>query len=134
MMISGHHQKLFEPFRIGTEIAMRPGSVKGDKNQIPQDDRLRKPKHERNKDKSAHQSFVHKVGASARDPVQRLRRMVYGMKSPEERHFMQSQVNEIFGYVRDHHGQEKLQQPRHASDKSLNNRNTQIFRGLRSGQ
>ena len=63
MMISGHHQKLFEPFRIGTEIAMSPGRVKGDKNQIRQDDRLRKSKHERNKDKSAHQCVVYKVGA-----------------------------------------------------------------------
>src|SRR5216684_4129443 len=63
MMISGHNQKLFEPFSIGTEIAVSPGSVKGDKNQICQDDRLRKSKHERSKDKSAHKCVVYKVGA-----------------------------------------------------------------------
>ena len=54
MMISGHDQKLFEPFGVRAEIAMSPSSVKGDKNQIRQDDRLRKSKHERNKDKSTH--------------------------------------------------------------------------------
>src|SRR5216684_1347886 len=63
MMISGHNQKLFEPFSIGTEIAMSPGSVEGDKNQIRQDDRLRKSKHERSKDKSAHKCVVYKVRA-----------------------------------------------------------------------
>jgi len=62
MVISGHNQKLFEPFGIGTEIAMSPGSVKGNKNQIRQDDRLRKSKHERGKDKSAHKCVVYKVG------------------------------------------------------------------------
>ncbi len=41
---------------------MSPGGVKGDKDQIRQDDRLRKAKHERNKDKSAHKCVVHKVG------------------------------------------------------------------------
>ena len=40
MMESGHNQKLFEPFGVGTEIAMSPGSVKSDENQIGQDDRL----------------------------------------------------------------------------------------------
>ena len=40
MMESGHDQKLFEPFGVGTEIAMSPGSVKSDENQIGQDDRL----------------------------------------------------------------------------------------------
>ena len=63
MVIPGHHQILFEPFGIGAEIAVGPGRVKGDKNQIRQDDRLRKSEHERNKDKSAHQSVVYKVGA-----------------------------------------------------------------------
>ena len=48
---------------IRAEIAMRPGSVKGNKNQIRQDDRLRKSQHERSQDKSAHQCVVHKVGA-----------------------------------------------------------------------
>src|SRR5882757_10720030 len=61
MMISGHDQKLFEPFGIGTEITMSPSRVNGDKNQIRHDDRLRKPKHERSKDKSAHQGVVYKV-------------------------------------------------------------------------
>src|SRR5260221_9618031 len=46
MMISGHNQKLFEPFRVGTEIAMNPSGVKSDKDQIHQDDRLRKSKRE----------------------------------------------------------------------------------------
>ena len=32
VMVSGHDQELFEPFRIRTEIAVSPGSVKGDKN------------------------------------------------------------------------------------------------------
>src|SRR5207302_6658826 len=50
MMVSGHHQELFEPFGIGTEIAMSPGSVKGNKDQIRKDDRLRKSKHERNEE------------------------------------------------------------------------------------
>ena len=63
MMISGHNQILFQPFCVGTEIAMSPGGVKGDENQIRQDDRLRKSKHERNKDKSAHECVVHEVGA-----------------------------------------------------------------------
>jgi len=63
MVISGHDQILFEPVSIGTEIAMSPGGVKGDENQIRQDDRLRKSKHERNKDKSAHKCVVDKVGA-----------------------------------------------------------------------
>src|SRR4029077_11485174 len=82
VMISGHDQELFQPFRIGTEIAVSPGSVKGHKNQIRQYDRLRKSQHEGNKDKSAHQGVVHKVGARARDPVKRLRRVVNGMKTP----------------------------------------------------
>src|SRR5438876_5381665 len=63
MVISGHDQKLFDPFGVGTEIAMSPGGVKGHKNQIRQDDRLRKSKHQRSKDKSAHECVVHKVGA-----------------------------------------------------------------------
>src|SRR4029077_3194444 len=63
MMISGHNQKLFEPFRVGTEIAVSPGGVKSNKNQIRQDDRLRKSKHERSKDKTAHKCVVYKVGA-----------------------------------------------------------------------
>src|ERR1700730_9860874 len=109
MMISGHNQKLFEPFGIGTEIAMSPSSVKGDKNQIRQDDRLRKSEHERNQDKSSHEGVVYKVGARPRDPVKRLRRMVNGMKTPEERHFVQSQVNEIFSDVRNQNSKEKLQ-------------------------
>ena len=63
MMISGHNQILFEPFGIGTEIAVSPGSLKGNKNQIRQDDRLGETKHELSKDKSAHKCVVHKVGA-----------------------------------------------------------------------
>src|SRR6202035_255760 len=63
MMVSGHNQVLFNPFRTGAEIAMCPGSVKGNKNQIRKDDRLRKSKHEGNKDKSAHKRIVHKMGA-----------------------------------------------------------------------
>src|SRR5216683_1017986 len=63
MVISGHNQKPFEPFSIGTEIAMSPGSVEGNKNQIRQDDRLRKSKHERSEDKSADKCVVDKVGA-----------------------------------------------------------------------
>src|SRR6476660_3158483 len=63
MMISGHNQILFKPFSVGTEIAMSPDSVNGNKNQIRHDDRLRKSKHERNKDKSAHECVVYKVGA-----------------------------------------------------------------------
>jgi hypothetical protein len=61
MMISGHDQILFEPFRIVTEIAMSPGSVKGNKDQIRQDDRLLKSKHERSEDKSADKCVVDKV-------------------------------------------------------------------------
>src|SRR5580700_385401 len=82
MVVSGHNQKLFNPLCVGTEIAMSPGSVKGHKNQIRQDDRLRKSKHERNKDKSAHESVVYEVGARAGDPIQRLRRMVDCVKTP----------------------------------------------------
>src|SRR3981081_1081690 len=82
MMISGHNQILLDPFSIGTEVAMSPGSVEGNKNQIRQDDRLRKAQHERNKDKSAHKCVVYKVGAGAGDPIKRLRRMVNGMKTP----------------------------------------------------
>jgi len=63
MVISGHDQILFEPFRIGTEIAMGPGSVEGNKDQIRQDDRLRESKHEWSQDKSAYKCVVDKVGA-----------------------------------------------------------------------
>src|SRR5579859_463842 len=119
MMESGHDQKLFEPFGIGTEIAVSPGGVKGDEDQVPQDDRLRKSKHHGNKDKSADKCVVHKVGARAGDPIERLRRMVNGVKTPEKRHFVQSQMNEIFGKVRNDNGQEKLQKPRHAGDQRL---------------
>ena len=63
MMISGHHQELFDPFDVGTEIAMSPGSVQGHKNQIHQDNRLRKSEHERREDKSADQRVVDKVRA-----------------------------------------------------------------------
>src|SRR5260370_36021500 len=82
MMISGHIQELYEPISIGAENAMSPCSVNGNKNQIRKDDRLRKSKHERSKDKAAHQRVVYKVGARARDPIKRLRRMVNGMKTP----------------------------------------------------
>src|ERR1700730_8334216 len=47
---------------------------------------------------------------------------------------MQSQMDKIFSNVRNHHGQKKLQKPRHSSDKFLKNRNAQIFGGLGSGQ
>jgi hypothetical protein len=60
MMVSGHNQIFFKPFGIRTTIAMRPGSVQGNENQIRQDDRLRKSKHQRRQDKSAHQSVVDK--------------------------------------------------------------------------
>src|SRR5215470_4989275 len=63
VMVPGHHQKLFEPFRIGTKIAVSPGGVKRNENQIRQNDRLRKSKHERDEDESAHQRVVYKVGA-----------------------------------------------------------------------
>ena len=63
MMVSGHDEKLFEPFRIGAEITMCPGSVQGDKNQIREDDRLRESEHEREQDKSADKRVVDKVGA-----------------------------------------------------------------------
>ena len=63
MMVSGHNQELVDPFDIGTEIAVSPSSVKGNKNQICQDDGLRKSKHERGEDKSAHKCVIDKVGA-----------------------------------------------------------------------
>ena len=63
MMISRHYQELLNPFRISTEIAVRPCRVKGDKNQVGQDDRLRKSKHERGKDKPANQCVIHEVRA-----------------------------------------------------------------------
>ena len=63
MMISGHDQILFEPFSVGTEIAMSPGRVKRNKNQICEDDRLRKSEHERDEDKSADECVVDEVGA-----------------------------------------------------------------------
>src|SRR5580693_6022396 len=44
MMVSGHDQKLFDPFCIGTKIAMSPGSMKGHKDQVCQDNGLRKSK------------------------------------------------------------------------------------------
>src|SRR5262249_54640760 len=134
MMVSGHDQELFDPFGIGAEITMRPGGVKGDKDQIPQDDGLRKSEHEGSKNKSAHKRVVHKVGARARNPIQRLRRMMNGMKAPQKRHFVQSQMNEIFSDVRNHDGQEKLKDPRHARDKVMKRRDAQIFGGLGGGQ
>src|SRR5215467_1735096 len=109
VMIPGHDQKLFEPFRIGTKIAMSPRRVKRNENQIRQNNRLRKSEHERNEDKSAHQRVVYKVGAGAGDPIERLRRVVNGMKTPKKRHFVQSQMNEILRHVCHHNGQEKLQ-------------------------
>ena len=63
VMVSGHNQKLFEPFGIWTEIAMSPGSVKCNKNQVRQDDGLGKSEHERSKNKSAHEGVIDKVGA-----------------------------------------------------------------------
>jgi hypothetical protein len=39
-----------------------------------------------------------------------------------------------FSQVGNHNRQEKLQKPRHASDKVLKSRNAQIFNGLGSGQ
>ena len=63
MMVPGHDQEPFEPFRVGTEIAMNPSGVKSDKDQIRKGDRFRKSKHEGNKDKSADQRVVHEVGA-----------------------------------------------------------------------
>ena len=60
--------------------------------------------------------------------------MVNGVKSPQERHFVQSQMNKIFGNIRDHDGQEKLQKPRHSSDEMLKSRDAQIFGGLGGGQ
>ena len=49
--------------------------------------------------------------------------MVHGMKPPQEWHFMQSQMNEVFGDIRHHDSQKKLQKPRHSSDRVLQNRN-----------
>ena len=46
---------------------------------------------------------------------------------------MQSQMNEIFGNVRHHNGQTKLQNPWQASDQCLKSRNPEIFRGLVAG-
>ncbi len=63
MMISGHNQIPFEPFRIRTEIAVNPGRVKGDENQVDENDWLRKSKHKRSENKSAHQCVVDEVGA-----------------------------------------------------------------------
>src|SRR5882672_4650029 len=60
--------------------------------------------------------------------------MVNGVKSPQKRNFVQSQMNEVFGKVRDHNGQEKLQKPGQSSDKLLKNWNAQIFGGLGGGQ
>jgi len=82
MVISGHDQISFEPLRVGAEVAMSPGGVKGDENQIRQNDRLRKSEHDGNEDKSAHQCVVYKIGARARDPIQCLRLMMNGMKTP----------------------------------------------------
>ena len=134
MMKSGHDQNFFEPFRIGREIAVSPSGVKGDKHQIPQDDRLRKSKHERSEDKSADKRVVDKVRAGTRDPIQRFRRMVNSVEAPQKRYFVQSQVNKIFRNVRNHDSQEKLQEPGQASDEVLKNRNPQVFRGQGGGQ
>ena len=60
--------------------------------------------------------------------------MVNGMKAPQKRHFMQSQMNEIFSDVRNHNGHKELQQPGHSRDKVLENRNPQILDSLGSGQ
>src|SRR5258708_1033810 len=60
--------------------------------------------------------------------------MVNGMKTPEKRHFVQSQMNEIFSNVGNHNSQKKLQKPRHSSDQVSKDRNAQIFSGLDSGQ
>ena len=61
MMISRHHQIPLDPLRIRTKIAMSPRSVEGHKDQIGEDDRLRKSKHERDEDKSAYQCVIDKV-------------------------------------------------------------------------
>ena len=108
VMISRHNHVLFEPFDAWSEIAVRPSGVKGNENQVRHDDRLRKSKHQRSDDECAHQCVVDKVGARSRDPIQRFRRMVNGMKTPQERYLVKSQMNKIFSNVGNHHRQEKL--------------------------
>ena len=61
MMISGHHEILFEPFNVRAEIAVRPGRVEGHKNQVRENDRLRKSEHERDEDEAADQGVIDKV-------------------------------------------------------------------------
>ena len=62
VVVSGHDQKFFEPFRIRTKIAMRPSRVKRNEDQVREDDRLRKSKHEWDENKTAHERVVHEVG------------------------------------------------------------------------
>ena len=63
MMISGHHEILLKPFNVRTEIAMRPGRVEGHKNQVRENDRLRKSEHERDENEAADKRVIDEVRA-----------------------------------------------------------------------
>ena len=61
VMVPWHDDKLFQPIGVGSEVAVSPGGVKRDENQICHQDRLRESKHKRSEDKSAHESVVDEV-------------------------------------------------------------------------
>ena len=63
MMISGHNQELLQPFCVGTEVAMCPGRVKSDKDQIGEDDALRKAQHQGSENETSDKCVIHEVGA-----------------------------------------------------------------------
>ena len=60
--------------------------------------------------------------------------MMNGVKAPQEWHFVQSQMNEIFTNIRNHDRQEELHKPRQARDEMLQGRNAQVFRRQGGGQ
>ena len=82
VVVSGRYQTSREPSRARCEIAVSPRSLKCHKNQIRQNDGLRKGNHQRGNDTCAHDDVFEEVTARTREPVKRRGGMVNGMKTP----------------------------------------------------
>ena len=67
-----HHERL-EPADRRAEIAVRPGRVQGDEQQVGHDDLLGKREHHRDEDETADGNVFHNVRARPGDPVERFR-------------------------------------------------------------
>ena len=82
VVVSRRYQTSCEPSRARCEIAVRPRSLKCHKNQITQNDGLRKGNHERRNNTCAHDYVFKEVTTRPREPVKRRGGMVNGMKTP----------------------------------------------------